>query len=172
MNIDKVSGNLLGQNFGLISLKNSRFTASPYLEILDAPYCTVPNLSSCPKLTYSNHASQQESIPRMMDNPRSSMIHHMAQEHDDIPSGVPTSSPYCSVRCRRCRLFFQDLFIRDLHEKKACQAPECEGCKVCYRRMISICLSVSVYLICPSLLSFCLYPVFKCKCYFLKLYCS
>jgi len=71
-----------------------------------------------------------ESIPRMMDNPRSSMIHHMAQEHDDIPSGVPTSSPYCSVRCRRCRLFFQDLFIRDLHEKKACQAPECEGCKL------------------------------------------
>lgn len=83
-----------------------------------------------PAVVYDECFICSESIPRMMDNPLSSMIHHMAQEHDDIPAGSSTSSPNGDVRCRRCRLFFQDLFIKDLHEKKACQAPECEGCKL------------------------------------------
>ena len=83
-----------------------------------------------PEVVYDECFICSESIPRMMDNPRSSMIHHMAQEHDDIPAGSTSSSPNSDVRCRRCRLFFQDLFIKDLHEKKACLAPECEGCKL------------------------------------------
>merc|ERR1719219_3386350 len=54
----------------------------------------------------------------------------MAQEHEDIPTGLMKQTPSCSIRCRRCRAYFQDIFLRDLHEAKACTAKECDGCKL------------------------------------------
>ena len=74
----------------------------------------------------------------MMDNPNSAMLHHMAQEHGDIPAGKSVSNPHCLVKCRRggCGQYFQDAFIRDLHEEKECAGDECPGCKVSYEKSL------------------------------------
>ena len=74
----------------------------------------------------------------MMDNPKSAMCHHMAQEHGDIPTGESEPKPHCLVKCRRggCAKYFQDAFIRDLHEEKECAGEECPGCKVSFKENI------------------------------------
>ena len=66
----------------------------------------------------------------MPDDLQLAMTHHMAVEHEDIPTGVTEKTLEYTVRCRRCQAFFRDAFIRDLHETKVCSAPECDGCQV------------------------------------------